>query len=186
MLNRMVIGLPRSGTTWAANWLTYAGELCAHDPLYHHHYEEWATHPGFTSVSCSGIWDWPEFVAAQTCPILVLHRPMGEIRASLLRFDKVDKGQWLGWDAEDKLRAIDGPNVTHAMWSDMFDTVAAAKLWRKLQMPSQFDVRRHQQLARMNVQPAEMHPSDASHQLHSRLMAELRAKRDHGKAGAGD
>ena len=29
----MVIGLPRSRTTWMANWLTTTDTLCLHDPL---------------------------------------------------------------------------------------------------------------------------------------------------------
>ena len=41
MIDFMVIGLPRTGTTWASNWLTTDSTQCYHDPLYHTHYEDW-------------------------------------------------------------------------------------------------------------------------------------------------
>lgn len=183
MLNRMVIGLPRSGTTWAANWLTYGGEICVHDPLYHTHYNGW-TH-AYDAVSCTGIYQWPEFVAAQTCPVLVLHRPIGQIKASLMEFDTRAGGWWLPWDAEDQLRDITGPNIRHARWTDLFDAAPASQIWRFLEMPSQFDVRRHEQLVRMRMEPRDKSPYDADEVLHARLMAELRDRKARANAEAG-
>jgi hypothetical protein len=183
MLKRMVIGLPRSGTTWAANWLTYGGEVCVHDPLYHTHYRGWKW--AYDAVSCTGIYQWPEFVAAQTCPVLVLHRPIGEIKASLLEFDTRAGGWWLDWDAPDKLRALDAPNIRHMKWDAMFDVCAASEMWRFLHMPSQFDARRHEQLVRMRMEPRDKSPYDADEVLHARLMAELRERKAHANAEGG-
>jgi len=177
------MGLPRSGTTWAANWLTYGGEVCVHDPLYYTHYNDWDA--SYDSVSCTGIYDWPEFIAVQECPVLVLHRPVGEVRASLMDFDTHRQGAWLDWDADRRLADITAPNVLHVNWSAMFTPSKAALIWRFLHMPSQFDAVRHAQLVRMRIQPAFTHPEDADMQLHSRLMAELRARKARDKAEAG-
>lgn len=178
MLKRMVIGLPRSGTTWAANWLTDAGQICAHDPLYDTHYSEW--HRTYDGVSCSGIWDWPEFVAAQRCPILILHRPWAEVEESLHAFDPSYNG-WLAPDAERRLLALERPGVMVVNWRGLFNPEIAARIWRHLHMPVQFSHARHKQLAAMNVQPAEAVPRDADRELHRRLMAELREKRERAK-----
>ena len=182
-LKRMVIGLPRSGTTWAANWLTIEGHTCVHDPLYFQHYNDWAA--SYEAVSCTGIYDWPEFVMRQTCPVVVLRRPIAQVRASLAEFDTERHGDWLPDDAEERLAAIQGPNIVHVKWSDMFKQPMAAQLWRFLNMPTQFDATRHNQLARMRIQPRYAMPYDADMELHARLMAELRAAKSRVNAGAG-
>jgi hypothetical protein len=174
MLKRMVIGLPRSGTTWAANWLTYGGETCVHDPLYHTHYSEWQR---FDGVSCSGISSWPEFVQAQKCPILILHRPWSEVEESLHNFDPGYNG-WLDPDAERQLLRLERPGVMVMHWRNLFNRTKAGEIWDFLRMPAPFSPTRHGELAAMNIQPAEPVPSFADHALHSRLMAELREKRE--------
>lgn len=175
MLKRMVIGLPRSGTTWAANWLTDAGQVCAHDPLYHTHYSEW--HRTYDAVSCTGISSWPDFVNAQKCPILILHRPWAEVEDALHRFDTGYNG-WLDPDAERQLLRLERRGVMVAHWRNLFNPEIAAKMWHHLDMPTKFDVRRHSELTRMNVQPAQAVPPNVDHRLHERLMAELREMRE--------
>jgi hypothetical protein len=171
----MVVGLPRSGTTWAANWLSYAGQICAHDPLWHTHYEDW--NKTYDAVSCTGIHDWPEFIMAQACPVLVLHRPIELVRASLARFDTAAQGVWLADDAAERLHDIEGPNIYHCDWGDLFYDDKAAKLWRFMEMPALFDVRRHSELVRIRMEPRDKTPYDASSILHARLFAELRGRR---------
>ena len=184
MLKRMVIALPRSLSTWAANWLTYDGQTCVHDPLYFKHYSEW--NETYDAVSCTGIHDWPEFVAAQTCPVLVLHRPIGQIKASLMKFDSRGAGEWLAWDADQKLLDIRGPNIMHCRAYDLLTPAPASQIWRFLEMPSQFDVVRHDQLRRMRVEPSYETPSDYDPEVHARLMAELRERKARANAPEGD
>lgn len=171
----MVIGLPRSGTTWAANWLTDAGQHCAHDPLYHTHYSAW--HRTYDGVSCTGIFDWPEFVAAQTCPILILHRPIHEIRLSI--YQRFQEGSnWLDPEAESRLLRLERPGVMVMNWRGLFNPEMAERAWRHLHMPVQFDAVRHKELTRMRIDPIASSPADMDQELHRRLMAELREKRE--------
>lgn len=170
----MVIGLPRSGTTWAANWLTAPGEVMVHDPLYYAHYSAWAHK--YDAVSCTGIWRWPEFVRQQECPILVLHRPFNDIKASLAEFDEEDHGDWLIPANEDALWALEAPNLWHVDWYDLFDPKAAQKAWHHMRMPLPFSYRRHAELVRMKIEPAAPIPHDADQVLYKRLMAELQEK----------
>lgn len=179
MLKRMVIGLPRSGTTWAANYFSAPGETMVHDPLYHKHYSEWRT--SYAGISCSGIWDWPEWVNATArnfdTPVLVLHRPLHEIRLSI--YQRFQEGSdWLRRDAEAALDELKGPSVLHIKWDTLFNETAAPGLWRWMRMPSQFDAVRHRELAKMRIDPVQAVPDDADHALHDRLMAELREKRE--------
>jgi len=183
MMKRMVIGLPRSLTTWAANWLTHDGEVCVHDPLYFKHYSEWDQ--TYDAVSCTGIYDWPEFIVGLKCPVLVLHRPIGHIKASLKKFDQRNGGDWLAWDADQKLLDIRGPNIRHCRAYDLLAPAPASQMWRFLEMPSQFDVVRHDQLRRMRIEPNYETPPDHDPEVHARLMAELRERKARDKAKAG-
>ncbi len=173
MLKRMVIALPRSGTTWAANFFSVPGETMVHDPLYHTHYSDW--NKTYDAVSCTGIYDWPEFVAAQTCPILILHRPLHEIRLSI--YQRYQEGSnWLLPDAEQRLLRLERPGVMVAHWRGLFNPEIAARMWRHLHMPAQFDAVRHKELSKMRVDPVKPEPDDADQGLHRRLMAELRER----------
>lgn len=145
-LKFMVIGLPRSGTTWAANWLSTDDCLVTHDPLYRAHYSEW--NEKFQAVSCTGIWRWPEWVNAQPCPKLILHRPEDEIFASLGQLglaDAIQPGD------SDKLYLINGHHVD--MKSLMEHGLAAHRAWRHLRPDVPFNGDRWQHYAEMNVQP---------------------------------
>lgn len=176
MLRRMVVGLPRSGTTWAANWLTYDNQICVHDPLWFEHYSRWDKMDG---ISCTGIWRWPEFVrerASMNIPVLILRRDITEIRQSLALFDKQDGGDWLEHDADKQLAAITGDLILHMPYDALFEPGAAAQIWRHLRMPSQFDKHRHRMLAGIKMEPAEVVPRDADRDLHRRIMAELQER----------
>ena len=66
MMDFIVTGLPRSGTTWVANWLTTDTTLCIHDPLYKYHLEDLdniETNKKL-GISCTAIWRAPEFFVA--------------------------------------------------------------------------------------------------------------------------
>jgi len=86
MLKFMVIGAPRSGTAWAANWLTFGAQLCLHDPLWDHHYTDFDAlpHPQL-GVACTGLAEFHVWVNKHACPKVILHRSPDLVNESLER-----------------------------------------------------------------------------------------------------
>lgn len=151
MLDFMVIGLPRSGTTWVSNWLNTDTILCFHDPLYSSHFEDWNTvlpNPNFqkVGVSCTGIWRWVDWVNAQPCNKLILERPISEVQESLDRLDF----PLLTQDNIEKFKSIEGPRVSFSKL--VSDQGIAKEVWSYL-TNSEFNPCRFQQLREYNIQP---------------------------------
>lgn len=164
----MVVGLPRSGTTWAANWLTTATTLCVHDPLRLAPLADWdacLAAPGrLAGVSCTGAWFWPDRLSAHPARKLILHRPRAEVEASLQR---------LGLPMPPHPARLDRVEGLHVEWSGLFDPAIAARLWDHLTgLP--FDVERHAVLREMVVHPRLKGLSMNAHAVRD-LVAELRA-----------
>lgn len=148
MIDFMVIGLPRSATTWASNWLTTDLVHCYHDPLYHTHYENWdgLSIPGtLTGVSCTGIWRWPGWVNRHPSKKLILHRDLGEINQSLvdIGLDPLPHG------SEEFLGQIQG---LHIPFEDLFSSGKACQVWEYL-VGSPFNSRRHGEISPIEMQP---------------------------------
>lgn len=149
----MVIGLPRSGTTWAANWLTQFSSLCIHDPLYRAHYTEWEYALGRNAqgktlgVSCTGVWRWPDWVNKYKARKLILHRDLGEIETSMsnLNMPSLDL-----IEAQKNLRQIDG---MHVHWLDLFNPDTALHIWKHLITDLPFSRPRHDELTMMKIEP---------------------------------
>ena len=85
MIEFMVIAHPRSGTTWAANWLTTDTTLCLHDPLAYRHYAEWDDFESskMLGVSDCGVCAFPDFLNSHPARKVILHRDRKEIAESL-------------------------------------------------------------------------------------------------------
>src|SRR5437773_11222101 len=81
----MVLGMPRSGTAWAANWLSTDHTLCYHDPLWHRYYTELDEIESTKrlGVACTGLALFPDFVNGHPARKVILRRPIGEVNASL-------------------------------------------------------------------------------------------------------
>lgn len=144
MIKFMVIGLPRSGTTWAANWLTTEKTLCLHDPLNEYHYKELDSLDAGTrelGVSCTGLYLFPEFLNRHPARKVILHRPVGEIKASFKRNDMTVR-----LFKPENLNKIEG---MHVQWTDMF--IRPEKIYSFL-MRRNLDVLRHDQLKTFNIQ----------------------------------
>lgn len=148
-LKFMVIGLPRSGTTWAANWLSTDDCLVQHDPLYRAHYTDWGAK--FQAVSCTGIWRWPEWVNAQPCPKIILRRGEHAVRKSLLRLGAPDA---IGPGDESRLNKVRG---SHHAWTRLWEADYAAYIWSLCHPDKPFNLARWQAHVEMNVQPALQH-----------------------------
>lgn len=168
----MVIGLPRSGTTWAANWLTTGATLCAHDPLWETHYEDLdAVVPSragnrMPGIACTGIWRWEDWVNAHPARKLILHRDIATVRASL---------RAIGLPVPDRSAAtvLDRMGGLHVPFDHLFDTGQAEALWSFLTDGLPFDGERHRELAQMNIQP-QFDRIPVNRSVARRLATELR------------
>lgn len=167
MIDFVIVGLPRSGTTWAANWLTTGKTICVHDPLYTTHYSEWDSlvEPGSTTgVSCTGIWRWADWLNSRPARKLVLHRPLHEVNESMQAIGL----QPLAPQAEAMLSSIEG---LHVDYTSLFDASKARELWEYL-TPEPFSRRRHEELVHIEMQPA-FHGLSVGAEVTRRLREEL-------------
>ena len=145
MMEFMVIAAPRSGTTWAANWLTTDTTLCLHDPLFTLHYTELDAYPTKKNfgISCTGIAVFTDWVNAHPARKVILHRDLTHVNQSLSRIGlpPIEKTYI------DKLDTIDG---MHCDWMDLF--VNPRAIYEHLtQLP--FDPERHALLKDIEMQP---------------------------------
>lgn len=151
MIDFMVIGLPRSGTTWAANWLTTDATHCFHDPLYTTHYNDWddelpsrATGRS-VGISCTGIWRWVAWLNDHPAKKVILHRDYEDVCASMRE---------IGMPPVE----IDAPRILHCVrglhvpFTDLFDSGHAAVLWAHL-TDAPFNAARHRELVQIEMQP---------------------------------
>lgn len=144
MLEFMVIAAPRSGTTWAANWLTTDDTLCLHDPLYDHHYRDLDAIESdkMLGVACTGLFMFPEWLNDHPARKVILHRDAGEINRSL---EEVGLPS-LSCD----LSALNRVHGMHLSWDYLFSHPDMIYEYL-LQKP--FDEERHALLSKFNVQP---------------------------------
>lgn len=149
MISFMVLGAPRSGTAWAANWLTTERTLCLHDVLFEHALEDVDALPcdRILGVADTGIGLFPDWVRDHPAKKVVLHRGLKEVNASLRKAGLPT----VGMDWYRKLYNLTGDNVLHVDWKVLFE--APEVIHRHLfldELP--FDGVRHKLLATLNVQ----------------------------------
>jgi hypothetical protein len=161
----MVIAAPRSGTTWAANWLTTDTTLCLHDPIFNYHYSELdnVASKHKLGISCTGLMYFPEWLNNHPARKVVLHRDNQEIRDSIakLGFPPTDE------DYSETLNVIDGQ---HYAWSDIFDN---PKPIYEYLLDKEFDAERHSELKKVWMEPNFNQVNPTAGALH-RIFDELR------------
>lgn len=166
----MLVAAPRSGTTWASNWLTTDTTLCLHDPLWQRHYStlDAIASPKTIGISCSGIALFPEWVNAHPARKVILHRDLKEIDASLERIGLTAiSAQWEG-----VLERIDG---VHLPWTDLWEN--PQPIYEYL-LRKPFDAERHAELSQINMQP-NFERLHIDRSATSRLIRELEHARTH-------
>lgn len=146
MIKFMVIAAPRSGTAWAANWLTNGSNHCIHDPLFDHHYGDLDSLelPGKDiGIACTGLALWPDWVNEHPATKVIVHRPSDEVNEACrkLGFPVVPPALFRGLK---KLRGF------HVNWTSLFIESHARDIQEHLVIDP-FDAVRHQFLCGLNV-----------------------------------
>ena len=146
MIKFMVLGLPRSGTAWAANLFTTDTSLCLHESFIHHTLDE-LDHQ-FTGLNLgiaetSAIFQ-IEQINAHVAQKLIIERPLHEINCSLnkIGFPSIPD------EYVNLLKQIEGYRI---QFKDLFDPMVMSKVCRTvLGLP--FNMHRFNLLCDMNVQ----------------------------------
>lgn len=140
-------------TTWAANWLTTDTSLCLHDTVEHYTPMEAEVLPSsakYRGLSCTGSWLWTEWVAQQTCPILILERDPMECNASLVRLGLPE----IPMSMIEAFMALPGRRVPYDALSE--------REWNYLLPDVPFNYERHDMLRSFAIQPDFSQPIDTS------------------------
>jgi hypothetical protein len=157
----MVLGAPRSGTTWAANWLMSEGEVCHHDPFMNRFF---AADPTLLDelgcgISCtSAVIQHREWVLNHPAPKVIVHRSFDAINYSLRRLGLPDVDGKM-WDKA--LMEVPG---LHVKWQQLFNPLKASIIFYHLTGRG-MSILKHEQLRHMNVQPAESIIAYCKHEL---------------------
>ena len=147
-LSFMVLGGPRSATTWMANLLTTDSTLCFHDPFLEYTLDQ-VTQMYIPEkrigISCTAAILHPEWVNSQRCPKVILYRDPDEINASLRQLGMIE--------LEVKKHNIRLQGIKAAMyrWEDVFKHHVARDICARFDVP--FDTYRFRELTKMNIQP---------------------------------
>lgn len=146
-----VVGLPRSGTTWTAAWLTDAGALCLHDPLADFSPAELlsadVSRPW--GIACSGAWMLPGLMReiAARCPLVVIERDRFDVGASLAEMGLPE----ISDDVHRRFERAPGRRVPFgALWEDERQAKA---VWDYLRPDAAFDAERWRLLRDMRIEP---------------------------------
>lgn len=148
-INFMVLGGPRSATTWAANWLTTDTTICLHDPLLEYpiqHLQRMTFDGKRFGISCTSALLYPDWVNAQKCPKVILYREIKEINRSLRELGLVEliESRHLA-----RLNNIHGALIVP--YEHLFSPTGAGVIAKHLGVP--FDAYRHDVLMQMRVEP---------------------------------
>ena len=144
-LDFIVLGEPRSGTTWLANWLTNDFAFCLHDPFGHGFPESWQFDSRRRGISCTGAGLMHRWLSNYKCPIAVIERDSSECDASLAR---------LGLPSGEPYReAIADAPGRRFRFHDLWSEDCAREIWAYLLPDLPFDALRYRMLRDMQVQP---------------------------------
>jgi len=146
MIDFMVIGLPRSGTAWAANLFTTDVSLCWHESFIYHTLNE-LDQQGFGLkfgiAETSAIYQ-IEAINAHSAPKLIIERSLTEINDSLKKM----AFPLMPDDSIDMLSQIEGYRI---QFKDLFDPAVMSKVCRTV-FGLPFNIHRFNLLCDMNVQ----------------------------------
>jgi hypothetical protein len=139
VIDFIVIGLPRSGTAWAANWLTTDATICLHDPEVRWDVEALDGAAKRLGIASTSLWTRRDWLNSHPARKVILHRDPSQITDSLDR---------LGFAAL-PLPSLNGIDGLHVDWTDLWDN--PQPIWEHL-MDTPFNAERHALLKELNVQ----------------------------------
>ena len=149
MMDFIVLGLPRSGTTWIANWLTTDRTLCMHDPFSYGMPETWARDERRFGISCTMAHFFPDWLERFDCPVAVIER---DTMACMVSLDEMGLGNDTKRMSVIKA-SIDRVYGRRWQFDDLWNEETARNLWDFLLPGISFDTLRYRQLRNMQVQP---------------------------------
>lgn len=153
-LDFIVVGLPRSGTTWIANWLTTDRSLCLHDPFALGMPEAWPRDGRLRGISCTAGALMQKWLSGYNCPIAVIDRSPVDCDQSLAKLGLPDTSVY----AHRLLKTQGRRFAFDALWNEG----AASELWSFLLPSIPFDRLRYRLLHNMQVQPKRHDEFDAN------------------------
>lgn len=150
MIDFMIVGLPRSGTAWLANWFTTERSICWHEPLWQRSLAELDDMKG---AGLFGIADTMLLLMSadelnrHPAKKLIVHRELGDVNFSLSKLglpSMQDEHKW-------RLDEIGGYHIT---FQDLFNVerFRPAAEWL---LPIPFDTARYSLLKNLNIQNAQ-------------------------------
>lgn len=143
----IVLGLPRSATTWLSVWLTTDHSLCLHDPFALGVPETWPRDDRRFGISCTGAYLFPKWLRQFDCPIAIIERDAESCELSLRRAG-------LGSAAVAALRQrLDKTDGRRFHFDDLWSEDTARDLWHFLLPQIPFDALRYHQLRETQIQP---------------------------------
>jgi len=147
MISFMVVALPRSGTTWAANWLTTESTLCLHDPIAYNTLSELDSFEAdrILGIADTGIFGYYTKLNKHPAKKVILHRDIEEINTSLAEMGLASMDDSFA----SMLNDIEG---LHIHYSELFTN--PKPIWDYLISTQGFDSERHEVLKQMQIQPA--------------------------------
>lgn len=139
MIDFIVIGLPRSGTAWAANWLTTDTTICLHDPEIRWNVDALDGSPERIGIASTSLWTRQNWLNRHPARKVILRRDPAQVVESLER---------LGFSGL-SMPSLDGIDGLHVPWSDLWDN--PQPIWEHL-TDAPFNAGRHALLKELNVQ----------------------------------
>jgi hypothetical protein len=141
MIKFMILGLPRSGTTWTTVWLEMEGHNVIHDPLNKYHYDE-LDDLAVDGIVDTGLYLFPEWLNEHPAKKVILHRDRREVITSMTRIRRE-----FAMFRPERLDKIDG---LHLPWRAIFDE--PERIYNHL-FETEFDVMRHARLKEFKIEP---------------------------------
>lgn len=139
------MGLPRSATTWCANWLTTDKTFCLHDPFMYGSDEfQWPRDGRKFGIACTAAYLYPGWLERHGCPKVRIVRDSHECDKSLNR---------IGLPGTSGLDAFAHADGKPFAMRELFDADGARFIWHHLLPDIPFDKLRHAQLCNMHIEP---------------------------------
>lgn len=148
MISFMVLGGPRSATTWMANLLTTDSTWCIHDPFLEYTLDQITQiyiPDKKIGISCTAALLHTDWVNKQDCPKIILYRHPREINESLRALGMTELEQTKHHQRINAVKSIMYP------WDAVFLPNIAKEICAKFGVP--FDIYRFRELVKMNIQP---------------------------------